>query len=76
MKLFTKSNCPKCDWIKDRADLNNVEVLDAENHTGMAELAYYELFGKEMPILILDNGEVVTGAIRIKKRIEAENGGN
>lgn len=74
MKLFTKPNCPKCDWVKTKVDLNNVEVVNADEPRGMAELAYYELFGEPMPILILDNDEVVTGAIKIKKAIEVENG--
>ena len=47
----------------------SIKILDVKTSEGMAEAAYYELVGKNMPILIVDE-EPVEGAIKIKKKLE------
>jgi hypothetical protein len=73
MKLFTKPGCEKCDWVKanlpEGATVATHDILTAE---GLAELAYHELVAtaeKQLPILRLRDGSVVTGAVQIRNRI-------
>ena len=75
MKLFTKPGCEKCDWVKANlpagAAVATHDILTAE---GLAELAFHELVAtaeKQLPILRLRDGEIVTGAIRIRNEITA-----
>ncbi len=75
MKLFTKPGCEKCDWVKanlpEGATVATHDILTAE---GLAELAYHELVAtaeKQLPILRLRDGSVVTGAVQIRNRIAA-----
>lgn len=75
--LFTKEGCGKCDWVKSQVDpsaLSDVEImmLGGDNPAPLAMLAYFEcvtLAEKKLPILVSDDGEVVTGAIPIKERL-------
>jgi hypothetical protein len=72
--LFTKEGCEKCEWVKSRlADRSvaglRVMNLDDDNSEALAMLAYFEcvsLAEKKLPILVADNGRVITGALRIK----------
>jgi hypothetical protein len=73
MKLFTKPGCEKCDWVKanmpEGAAVATHDILTAE---GLAELAYYELVSvaeKQLPILRLRDGQIVTGAIQIRREL-------
>ena len=73
MKLFTKPGCEKCDWVKanlpEGAAVATHDILTAE---GLAELAFHELVAtaeKQLPILRLRDGSVVTGAVAIRNRI-------
>ena len=75
MKLFTKPGCEKCDWVKDNmpegATVTTHDILTAE---GLAELAFHELVSaaeKQLPILRLRNGTIVTGAIQIRREMAA-----
>jgi hypothetical protein len=75
MKLFTKPGCEKCDWVKDNlpagADVALHDILTAD---GLAELAFHELVAtaeKQLPILRLRDGKIVTGAIQIRKELAA-----
>ncbi len=84
MKLFTKENCGKCDYVKDNVDLKKagvvIQVLNKENYLALADLAWYELVNvaeTTMPILVLDDDSTITGAIKIKnylKKIIKTNG--
>lgn len=73
--LFTKEGCGKCDWVKDKVDLEsmeNVQVmkLDGENPEPLAMLAYFEcvtLSEKQLPILVADDHKIITGAGHIRK---------
>ncbi len=72
--LFTKEGCKKCDWVKGKVDLASIEGLrvmhlDGENAEALAMLAYYEcvaLAEKNLPILVLDDEQVIAGAVQIK----------
>ncbi|MBI5001148.1 MAG: hypothetical protein HZB92_06445 [Euryarchaeota archaeon] len=67
--LFTKKDCQKCDYVKGKIPEGlELRVLDMESVEGTAEAAYYELIGKNTPILVVD-GEVVESAIDIKNRM-------
>ncbi|MGE4275038.1 MAG: hypothetical protein AB7E27_03115 [Candidatus Methanomethylophilaceae archaeon] len=68
--LFTKQGCQKCDHIKERLpDGLEVAIIDTGSVDGMAEAAYYEILGEDMPVLVVDE-EVVTGAIKITARLK------
>jgi len=76
--LFTKKGCEKCDWIKSNMDLESIEnlkvmQLDGENYEALALLAYYEcvaLSEKQLPILVLEDREIITGAGHIRKYLQ------
>jgi hypothetical protein len=77
--LFTKEGCGKCEWIKSHVDLKSVKdltvlQLDQENTEALAMLAYYEcvsLSEKQLPILVSESHEVITGAGHIRKYLES-----
>ncbi|MFZ5585173.1 MAG: hypothetical protein ACOZHQ_04510 [Thermodesulfobacteriota bacterium] len=73
MTLFTKPGCEKCDYIKDRFDLQSMgvalEILGPDNPDALAHLAWHELVDvaeRELPILVLDDSSHLAGAIKIK----------
>ena len=75
MELFTKPGCEKCDWVKANLPagvaVTTHDILTAE---GLAELAYHELVAiaeKQLPILRLSDGQIVTGAVQIRNEIAA-----
>ena len=69
--LFTKPECEKCDYVKERIPENlNVQIMDMTSTDGMAYAAYHELLEKYTPILVVGD-EVVEGALKIKKRMKA-----
>ncbi|HEY5998070.1 MAG TPA: hypothetical protein VI078_02045 [bacterium] len=75
MELFTKPGCEKCDWVKANLPagvaVTTHDILTAE---GLAELAFRELVAtaeKQLPILRLHDGRVVTGAIQIRNALAA-----
>jgi len=68
--LFTKPDCQKCDYVKERIpDGMEVQFIDASTVDGMAEAAFYELMEKPTPILVVDD-EPITGAINIINRLK------
>jgi deoxyxylulose-5-phosphate synthase len=68
--LFTKPDCQKCDYVKERIpDGLEVSLIDASTAEGMAEAAFYELMEKPTPILVVDD-EPITGAINILNRLK------
>jgi hypothetical protein len=75
--LFTKPGCSACDIVKKRIDLKsaNVQVfsLNGEDSEALAMLAYYELVAlaeKQLPILVADSGDVITGPDYISRYLE------
>jgi hypothetical protein len=75
MELFTKPGCEKCDWVKANLPAGvTVTAHDILTAEGLAELAFRELVGtaeKQLPILRLPDGRVVTGAIQIRNALTA-----
>lgn len=78
MKLITKQNCQKCDFVKEKVGIkiNGVEIIDGESTEGKVQMAYYEIFllmdkdkSINFPFLITDKDEVIHGAINIKNHI-------
>jgi hypothetical protein len=77
--LFTKHGCGKCDWVKSHVDLQSLDgvtvmQLDHENTDALAMLAYYEcvsLSEKQLPILVSDSREVITGAVQIRNFLQS-----
>jgi hypothetical protein len=77
--LFTKQGCAKCDWVKDKVDVERVDdlvimQLDGESSDALAMLAYHEcvtLAEKKLPIMISETNEIITGALKIRKRLQA-----
>ena len=73
--LFTKEGCGKCDWVKDKVDLDrmdNVQVmqLGGEDPEPLAMLAYFEcvtLSEKQLPILVAEDSKIITGAGHIRR---------
>ena len=79
MILFTKDGCPKCEYVKRHVDLVKLEVrisvLDPEGAEALADLAWYGLVAvaeKSLPILVLDDGSYLTGAIPILRYLNPE----
>ena len=78
MILFTKLECGKCDYVKDKFDLASMGVqigeLSETNADALADLAYYELVEtaeKQLPILVTDDEQKITGAIRISQYLRS-----
>ena len=74
MTLFTKPECKLCDRLKDRFDLNamevQVEVLDTGDAGALAHLAWHglvETARKTLPILVLDDSSTIDDFSDIEK---------
>jgi hypothetical protein len=74
MTLFTKPECKLCDRLKDRFDLNamevQVEVLDVGDAGALAHLAWHglvETARKTLPILVLDDSSTIDDFSDIEK---------
>ncbi len=74
MILFTKTDCGKCDYVKSHFDLNTLGVqideLSDTNADALADLAFYELVEtaeKQLPILVTNDEQKITGAIKISQ---------
>ena len=68
--LFTKPDCQKCDYIKERIPTGlDITYVDTSTPEGLAEAAYYEILGKNVPILVVDE-QVVEGAIAIMSKLK------
>ncbi len=68
--LFTKPECDKCDYVKEKIPENlDLQIMDMTTTDGMAHAAYHELLEKYTPILVVGD-EVVEGAIKIKNKMK------
>jgi len=68
--LFTKPNCEKCDYVKERIPENlDLRILDMTTTDGMAYAAYHEILEKYTPILVVGD-EIVEGSIKIKNKMK------
>lgn len=78
MILFTKTDCGKCDYVKGKFDLGakgvQIEELSDSNADALANLAFYELVEtaeKQLPILVTDDEQKITGAIKISQYLRS-----
>lgn len=76
MTLFTKENCPKCEYLKGKVDLARlgvrVEVLGPDNPEGLAHLAWHGLVSvaeRHLPILVLDDCSYLADVVPILRRL-------
>ena len=70
--LFTKPECEKCDYVKEKIPENlEIQIMDMTTTDGMAHAAYHEILEKYTPILVVGD-EIVEGAIKIKNRMKQE----
>ncbi len=68
--LFTKPECEKCDYVKEKIPNNlDIQIMDMTTVDGMAHAAYHEILEKYTPILVVGD-EVVEGAIKIKNKMK------
>jgi len=68
--LFTKPDCEKCEYVKERIPENlDLKILDMTTTEGMAHAAYHEILEKYTPILVFGD-EIVEGSIKIKNRMK------
>jgi glutaredoxin len=72
IKLFTKNNCGKCSYVKERLPENiKVQIINVETSAdGMAEGAFYEVLDKNFPVLVVDDERVAEGAIPVLDRLK------
>ncbi|MCL1983941.1 MAG: hypothetical protein FWG58_00915 [Methanomassiliicoccaceae archaeon] len=75
LKLFTKDNCGKCEHVKERMPKNlKVQIVNADTVDGLAEAAYYEIVEKTFPVLVIDDSEIVCGALPILEKMNSFTG--
>ena len=70
--LYTKQDCQKCEYVKERIFPGVVEIrdiTDAQAHRKeLIRNGLIEIVQKTMPVLLID-GEIVTSAAHIVSRI-------
>jgi len=67
--LFTKPDCEKCEYVKERIPENlDIKILDITTTEGMAHAAYHEVLERYTPILVVGD-EIVEGSIKIKNKM-------
>ena len=64
IKLFTKNNCEKCVFVKERIPEGlQVQIINVEESAdNLAEGAFYEVLDKGFPVLVVDDERVAEGA--------------
>lgn len=71
IKLFTKNNCGKCDFVKARIPENlKVEIINVETVDGLAEGAFYEVLDKGFPVLVVDDERVAEDATPVLNKLK------
>ncbi len=71
LKLFTKNDCSKCDYVKERLPEDvDVEIFNVDTVDGLAEGAFYGILDKGFPVLVLDDEYVAEGSIAILDKIK------
>lgn len=71
IKLFTKNDCEKCDYVKERMPEGlQVQILNVETVDGLAEGAFYEVLDKGFPVLVVDGKRVAEDATPVLKKLK------
>ncbi len=70
LKLFTKDDCTKCDYVQERLPKGiEMEILNVDTVDGMAEGAFYGILDKTFPVLVLDDEYVADGSIKVLEKL-------
>ena len=72
IKLFTKNNCEKCTFVKERIPEGlTVKIINVEESAeNLAEGAFYEVLDKGFPVLVVDDKRVSEGAAPTVKKLK------
>lgn len=71
IKLFTKNNCNKCDYVKERMPEGlKVQIINVETVDGLAEGAFYEVLDKGFPVLVVDDERVAEDATPVLNKLK------
>ncbi|MDD4185035.1 MAG: glutaredoxin family protein [Candidatus Methanomethylophilaceae archaeon] len=71
IKLFTKNNCGKCDFVKERMPEGlEVEYHNVDTTDGLAEGAFYEVLDKGFPVLVVDDTIVAEDGTPVLKKLQ------
>lgn len=72
IKLFTKNNCEKCTFVKQRMPEGlDVKIINVEESAeGLAEGAFYEVLDKGFPVLVVDDVRVAESATPVLKKLK------
>ncbi|MEA4976948.1 MAG: hypothetical protein VB016_00095 [Methanomassiliicoccaceae archaeon] len=74
--LFTKNNCNKCEYVKERIPSGiDVDIQNVDTAGGLAEGAFYGILGKGFPVLVVDDEFVAEGSINVLKKLKEIAGG-
>ncbi len=69
--LFTKNDCSKCKYVKERLPLGvEVDVQNVDTAGGLAEGAFYGILGKGFPVLVVDEEFAAEGSINVLKKLK------
>jgi hypothetical protein len=70
IKLFTKDDCTKCDYVKERIPKGlDVDILNVDTVDGLAEGAFYGILDKGFPVLVSNEEYVAEGSINVMDKI-------
>lgn len=71
IKLFTKNDCGKCDFVKERMPKGlEVEYYNVDTADGLAEGAFYEVLDKGFPVLVVDESIVAEDGSPVLKKLQ------
>ena len=72
IKLFTKNNCGKCTFVKERIPEGlDVKIINVEESAdNLAEGAFYEVLDKGFPVLVVDDERVAEDATPVLNRLK------
>ncbi len=75
--LFTKEDCNKCEFLKTKIDLEDLNIkemkLTSDDAHVLALAAWYDIIEEKMPVLITDNNKPVVGVINILRYLKKNN---
>ena len=82
MLLFTKEHCQKCEFLKEKINIEalgiqEIKLTSSDAHAlGLA--AYFDIVTlmekPGLPILVTDNNSPISGVVNIKKYLRENNG--
>ena len=71
IKLFTKNDCGKCDYVIERIPEGmDVEIVNVDTVDGLAEGAFYQVLNRTFPILVIDHIITAEGSINSVKALK------